>query len=934
MCIIACFISKLVTAGNTLCSGSSCAPVPYVKNTVSLKNDPLFDWRRYTFRTDNHTTSVNAANSNSVFEITNNSTVINNLVINSDQPQTITLKNISGHILYGESIDGLLFHVAIDTPANFWGSCVNKTKFVPDETCELSYQSKSPKIIDSESYFWLSGIMFTGAAYQPFALCIAINSVDINNWEKIIPPFKDSCSCTLFTINTPIETMATLPYATRTSTAKSKESMINNYTWVYTTLNFQPSGNGSAYEWGIINDYNHTIGSTQLYTINTGKKIFGINHERKLCTFSDLVNTRIEESWACRDFPGITSNVTRKVNFFLHTKKQWFIATEQGLYRSDYNGTRVSPVNYFNGKNTSVLLNNNRKIYVGVFDKNNADNNGLYKADLNTDLTNNSNWKEITGFPEPSKKAGKIYALLDTDSVIYIGTDQGLYRQQTGGSDINWIKVTGFPAGKTVRTLFNTGETIFAGTEEDGLYSSNDNGTSWNKVPHNVFTPDMSDMSDMSTTCSPTPSCQSHVMTVFANFHQNVMIAAVNGYQTSPTKNRAYSSVNNGNGWAAKDLPARTGSPYLATDINLITGQKPWLISINNQLYINFNAEGVFDYDQQSWELATLKLENDANNFLAKILSLTDIINISSYSSSSSNDDENLKNLPVFITTNKGVYYIKTGLYKIYGIYNLEPAVSRLPDLHTCTAGGNGTCTKKANVELTVKPFGLSNKTVYTLNYLPVYEQSTNVQNTQKIQEVTFFAGADDGLYKIHYDRAGFKKVLMDDSPDTTWQKVNGFQVGAVRALERTGKRLYAATEKGLFFTTDGKDWNPVNDSKSSIKISNNQNIVSLRYTGSGLYAGTEAEGNNPATIYYTMDLQHWNMLALPVINHNNRVNSTDKLSPNKVKECRIMYRSGTGLFVSLIPKNAKDADAKGLWMIYRPEETATYRPYTLNTNP
>ena len=212
-----------------------------------------------------------------------------------------------------------------------------------------------------------------------------------------------------------------------------------------------------------------------------------------------------------------------------------------------------------------------------------------------------------------------------------------------------------------------------------------------------------------------------------------------------------------------------------------------------------------------------------------------------------------------------------------------------------------------------------------------MYQQSITVQDTQKIQEITFFAGADDGLYKIHYNRAEFKKVLMDDSPDTTWQKVNGFQVGAVRALERTGKRLYAATEKGLFFTTDGKDWNPADDSHSDIKISNNQNIVSLRYTGSGLYAGTKAEGDNPAAIYYTMDLQHWHILPLATIDDPSK---TDKLSPNKVKECRIMYRSGTGLFVSLIPKNAKDADAKDLWMIYRPEETATYRPYTLNTNP
>ena len=902
MCMLSGFISKPVTAGNTLCSGSSCAPVPYVKNTVSLKNDPLFDWRHYTFRTGNRTMSVNAATSSPVFKITKNSTVINNLVINSDQPQTITLKNISGHILYGESIDGLLFHVAIDTPANFWGSCVNKTKFVPDENCELSYKSKSTKIIDSESYFWLSGVVFTGAAYRPFAQYIAINSVDINSWEKITPPFKDS-SGSLLTVDAPIETMETLPYATRTGTTKN-ESIIKNYTWVYTTLNFQPYRHGLSYDWATIDVAQGTRYNTQLYTINTGKKIFGINHERKLCTFSNLVVNRIAESWSCSEFSEITKNDTLKVNFFLYTKKQWFIATEQGLYRSG-NGKTVSPVNYFNGKNTSVLLNSNRKIYVGVFDKNNADNNGLYKADLSTDLTNNSNWKEITGFPEPSKKAGKIYALLDTDSVIYIGTNQGLYRQQTGGSDINWIKVTGFPAGKTVSTLFNTGETIFAGTEQDGLYSSNDNGTSWNKVPYNVFDKDMSNNN-----CTPTVSCQSHVMTVFANFHQNVMMAAVNGYQELPVNNRAYLSVNNGSGWTAKNILRWADHRSLATDITLITAQKPWLISAKNQLYINFNAEGIFDYDQQSWELATLKLENNTNNFLAKILSLTDIINISFYSPSSSNDSENLKNLPVFITTDQGIYYIKTGLYKLYKNSHLDSAPSRLPDLYACVEGKNMKCTKKTNVKLTVKPFGLTNKAVYTLNYLPVYQQSITVQDTQKIQEITFFAGADDGLYKIHYNRAEFKKVLMDDSPDTTWQKVNGFQVGAVRALERTGKRLYAATEKGLFFTTDGKDWNPADDSHSDIKISNNQNIVSLRYTGSGLYAGTKAEGDNPAAIYYTMDLQHWHILPLATIDDPSK---TDKLSPNKVKECRIMYRSGTGLFVSLIPKNAKDADAKGL---------------------
>ena len=975
MCIIAGLISKPVTAGNLFYSGPSCVTAPQAKRTVSLNDNPLFDWRHYAFRADKNTVSDSATDLTSLFEITRNGTAVNHLdhlLVTSDQEQTIQLKNISGHMLYSEFMDSSFFHFSLGITVNFWGSCLDKKRFTPDETCELSYQSQSSVIPDNEGYFWLSGVEFTGSDYVPFAQLIPVYRIDPRDWKKIIPPFKDSNGASLTPTPLPIYTMATTPIATvsmtNAYTANTNKQLLY-YRWTYTNSPRWTVTNW-IFDWSRESNQYWII---PLAVINTGEEVREVTdsgrsgyHTKSFCQVSAIdmkTYVRVLGSNSCKKFQSPFPTGKRQINSALNTSTKWLFSMDGGLYITEGEDKKFTSV--FVTKNDSrkihLLFNSGEKIYAGIVDTQDSTRTGLYKINMGDDLTDESNWKK-TALSESDGTPAEIYTLLNIDGWIYAGTDKGLYRQQTKKDDDNWDRIIPALNGKKVRTLLNTGESVFVGTEKNGMYRSNDNGQSWSKVDcdkYNIVS--VTDHPEACAAASIHPDA--HPISVLTNFHQNIILAPMDDYynsrgylnpsQSHYNKNyRDYTSFNNGVTWAIRSgITGEGESEKPDKHVGLITGQIPWLISVNNKLYLNSKASYFFDYARQSWRPVTLKLQNsngtESNFPAAKILSLTDILNISDYTPDES--QSKLTDLPVFITTSNGVFIVskknvtaENKLYRNYKYYHVgHNSPGRFLNVYDCTDNSPpDNCSKKQSMTLTLKPFGtvLDGKPVNTFNYLPFFKSSAGggnhferIQDSHQVEEVTFFAGADDGLYKIHYDRDEFVKVLLDNSanpPDTNWQKVNGFQVGAVRALERTGKRIYAATEKGLFFTTDGNDWHLVDDSQSDVKISGNKNIVSLRYTGRGLYAGTKADGDNAAAIYYTADLKNWHVLPLIEINKN----SAEQLSPNKVKECRIMYRSGTGLFVSLIPKpaNANDADAKGLWMIYRPEETATYRPFRL----
>jgi photosystem II stability/assembly factor-like uncharacterized protein len=67
-----------------------------------------------------------------------------------------------------------------------------------------------------------------------------------------------------------------------------------------------------------------------------------------------------------------------------------------------------------------------------------------------------------------------------SDSAIFLGTDQGIFKSLDGGED--WTASTGIPPGVSVTTLRSREPVVVAGTPGAGLYESDDSGATWTRV--------------------------------------------------------------------------------------------------------------------------------------------------------------------------------------------------------------------------------------------------------------------------------------------------------------------------------------------------------------------------------------------------------------------------------------------------------------------
>lgn len=74
-----------------------------------------------------------------------------------------------------------------------------------------------------------------------------------------------------------------------------------------------------------------------------------------------------------------------------------------------------------------------------------------------------------------------VYTFARNGSSIYAGTDDaGLFRSINSGA--NWTAVSGVPSTFNVWVLYSSGSNIFAGTFGDGVYRSTNNGVNWTQV--------------------------------------------------------------------------------------------------------------------------------------------------------------------------------------------------------------------------------------------------------------------------------------------------------------------------------------------------------------------------------------------------------------------------------------------------------------------
>ncbi len=107
-------------------------------------------------------------------------------------------------------------------------------------------------------------------------------------------------------------------------------------------------------------------------------------------------------------------------------------------------------------------------------------NQGVYRS-----LDMGKSWSPVnTGLGNLS-----IQSLMTIGDKIYAGTSQGLFSSTNNGND--WISAGGSLIGKDITYLTGKGTTIFAGTQNSGLYRSIDNGNTWillSSLPQELIT--------------------------------------------------------------------------------------------------------------------------------------------------------------------------------------------------------------------------------------------------------------------------------------------------------------------------------------------------------------------------------------------------------------------------------------------------------------
>jgi photosystem II stability/assembly factor-like uncharacterized protein len=134
--------------------------------------------------------------------------------------------------------------------------------------------------------------------------------------------------------------------------------------------------------------------------------------------------------------------------------------TNIGIYRSADNGNswEISNSSPYQLTNVSQFLYVNSEVFVAV------KSYGLFKS-----IDTGRNWIRM-----PLYRDG--LALLSKDSLLFAGTDQGIYISNNNGN--NWISIfTG--QNNSFPCLSQSAGTIFAGTNGSGVYLSTNNGQNW-----------------------------------------------------------------------------------------------------------------------------------------------------------------------------------------------------------------------------------------------------------------------------------------------------------------------------------------------------------------------------------------------------------------------------------------------------------------------
>jgi len=196
--------------------------------------------------------------------------------------------------------------------------------------------------------------------------------------------------------------------------------------------------------------------------IDTGDKIF-VSDNAIIVASDNFIwrSTNDGNSWDVVEEFALTG-----IHSFARAGTTLFAAETSGIDTSTDNGASWNFTPFQNS--VSSFSSDGSTIYLGSSDK-------VFKS---TD--EGTTWIDVS----TSLGKGVIAALLFDGTSLLAGTPDdaaGIYRSTNGGS--SWVPVaTGLPVASNVRSLISFGDSIFAGTQGDGIYRSSDRGDTWTKT--------------------------------------------------------------------------------------------------------------------------------------------------------------------------------------------------------------------------------------------------------------------------------------------------------------------------------------------------------------------------------------------------------------------------------------------------------------------
>lgn len=517
------------------------------------------------------------------------------------------------------------------------------------------------------------------------------------------------------------------------------------------------------------------IDSTQIFAATSDSGIY--------------VSTDNGESWK-HSMSGIQTDIISRV-VWSPDGKDVFALTGAGLYRSTDDGN-----NWVN------ISPNDNSTYLSMGVSPAGTNLFLYTAqDIYGSTDNGNHWSPISNpfniqignntIPVP----GDVFAFSPDGSKNFIGTEgNGVYVSNDNGS--TW-KQTGL-SGYYVYALrySQDGSELVAGTMAGGVFLSTDNGADWTQLDNGLNAADISTIASYSNS--------SGGINIFAGTY---------GYDY--TNGSIFLSQNMGNSWTESNEGLKSPeSPYYGYDILSfgISADKSFVFAALYRGGIFRSSDNGAHWSEADSGIVT---KNDPGSYYINILA------VSPYEGSLYAGGSNDYGGNIYRSTDNGSTWVKTG-FSNRGFY---------PTCLAFTKSNSGredifTGTYNDYFGASYEYIFMSNDTAKT--WAPV--DSVNVKDNiivLAVSDTNLFVGTSNGLFLATSN--GLKEID------------HGFADNYITALAVSGSKLFAGTAyDGIYFTSDnGAHWKQINDGLTNTEV----NTLSVSADGKELLVGVFGAG-------------------------------------------------------------------------------------------